>query len=152
MQEGDFGMAMGAPWGLSRSVSIGIISCTRRYLPDQSQYSLWLQTDAAISPGNSGGPLVKTDGQVVGINTRGVLFGGDMGFAVPAEAIRLVVPQLREHGKVNWSWMGIHSSRCVTSTATFTSRARKASSWPRPTPIVLPAWPAFVPATGSLRP
>jgi serine protease Do len=107
LREGDFVMAMGAPWGLSRSVSMGIISCTRRYLPEQSQYSLWLQTDAAISPGNSGGPLVNTDGQIIGINARGVLIGGDMGFAVPSETVRLVVSQLREFGKVNWSWMGM---------------------------------------------
>jgi serine protease Do len=61
LREGDFVMAMGAPWGLARSVSIGIVSCTRRYLVDNSEYSLWLQTDAAISPGNSGGPLINTD-------------------------------------------------------------------------------------------
>lgn len=107
LREGDFVMAMGAPWGLSRSVSIGIISCTNRFLPEASEYSLWLQTDAAISPGNSGGPLVNTLGEVIGINTRGVMFGGDLGFAVPASTIRVVLPQLREHGKVNWSWMGI---------------------------------------------
>jgi serine protease Do len=55
LAEGQFVMAMGAPWGLSRSVSLGILSCTRRFLPGSSEYSLWLQTDAAISPGNSGG-------------------------------------------------------------------------------------------------
>ena len=107
LKEGDFVMAMGAPWGLNRSVSIGIVSCTRRYLPGNSEYSLWLQTDASISPGNSGGPLVNTDGEVIGINTRTVMIGGDMGFAVPAEVIRIIVPQLREHGKVNWSWTGL---------------------------------------------
>ena len=107
LAEGDFVMAMGAPWGLSRSVSIGIVSCTRRFLPTHSQYSLWIQTDAAISPGNSGGPLVNTDGQVVGINTRGVMFGGDMGFAVPSETIRHLVDQIRKSGRVNWSWTGL---------------------------------------------
>ena len=107
LREGDFVMAMGAPWGLSRSVSIGIISCTRRYLPEHSEYSLWLQTDAAISPGNSGGPLVDTDGKVIGINTRGVIMGGDMGFAIPSETMRYVVAQLRKHGKMNWSWTGL---------------------------------------------
>ncbi|MHC4716202.1 MAG: S1C family serine protease, partial [Planctomycetota bacterium] len=107
LKEGDFVMAMGAPWGLNRSVSIGIVSCLRRYLPDHSEYGLWLQTDAAISPGNSGGPLVNTDGEVVGINTRSVLFGGDMGFAVPAEIVRIIVPQLRTHGQVDWSWTGL---------------------------------------------
>jgi serine protease Do len=101
-------MAMGAPWGLSRSVSIGIISCSRRFLEGNSEYSLWLQTDASISPGNSGGPLVNTDGQVIGINARGVMFGGgDLGFAIPAETIQIIVPQLRQYGRVNWSWTGL---------------------------------------------
>ncbi|MCX7934030.1 MAG: trypsin-like peptidase domain-containing protein [Planctomycetota bacterium] len=107
LKEGDFVMAMGAPWGLSRSVSMGIISCTRRYLPENSEYSLWLQSDASISPGNSGGPLVNTNGEVIGINSRSVIFGGDMGFAVPSETINFVVAQLREHGKMNWSWSGL---------------------------------------------
>jgi serine protease Do len=107
LKEGDFVMAMGAPWGLSRSVSMGIVSCARRFLPGASQYSLWLQTDAAISPGNSGGPLVNTAGEVVGVNTRGAMFGGDMGFAVPASIIRDIVAQIREYGKMNWSWTGL---------------------------------------------
>jgi serine protease Do len=107
MQEGDFVMAMGAPWGLSRSVSLGIISCTRRYLPSASQYSIWLQTDAAISPGNSGGPLVNTEGEVIGINARGVSEGGDVGFAIPSATIGPIVAQLRKEGKVNWSWSGL---------------------------------------------
>ncbi len=107
LREGDFVMAMGAPWGLSRSVSIGIISCTRRYLPDNGEYSLWLQTDASISPGNSGGPLINTEGRVIGINTLGISSGGDMGFAVPSETIDHIVRQLREFGKVNWSWLGL---------------------------------------------
>ena len=107
LKEGDFVMAMGAPWGLSRSVSIGIVSCARRYLPENSQYSLWLQTDASISPGNSGGPLVNTAGEVVGINTLGILYGGDLGFAVPSATIRHLVSQLREFGKANWSWTGL---------------------------------------------
>ncbi len=107
MQEGDFVMAMGAPWGLSRSVSLGIISCTRRYLPSVSQYSIWFQTDASISPGNSGGPLVNTDGEVIGINTRGVTEGGDVGFSVPSATIVPIIAQLRKEGKVNWSWSGV---------------------------------------------
>jgi serine protease Do len=107
LSEGHFVMAMGAPWGLSRSISLGIVSCSRRYLPETSEYSLWLQTDAAISPGNSGGPLVDTSGEVVGINARGMMAGGDMGFAIPSETIRQLLPQLRKEGKVQWSWTGI---------------------------------------------
>jgi serine protease Do len=107
LSEGDFVMAMGAPWGLSRSVSMGIIAATKRYLPENSEYSLWLQSDASISPGNSGGPLLGTDGRIIGINTRAVMYGGDMGFAVPSETIALILPRLRQYGKVNWSWTGL---------------------------------------------
>lgn len=107
LKEGDFVMAMGAPWGMSRSVSIGIISCTSRYLPQNSEYTLWLQTDAAISPGNSGGPLVNTAGEVIGINTRGTMSGGDTGFAIPTDVINDVVAQIRKSGKVDWSWTGL---------------------------------------------
>ncbi len=107
VDDGDFVMAMGAPWGMNRSVSIGIISCSRRFLPEHSQYSLWYQTDAAISPGNSGGPLVNTDGYVIGINSRGIMQGGDMGFAVPASTIIKVVPRLRQYHRVNWAWTGL---------------------------------------------
>ncbi len=103
--EGDFVMAMGAPWGLNRSVSIGIISCTTRYLEKSSEYSSWLQTDAAINPGNSGGPLVNTSGEVVGINTRGG--GSNLGFSVPAKTVQFIAGQLRKNGKVDWSWTGL---------------------------------------------
>jgi S1-C subfamily serine protease len=105
--EGDFVMAMGAPWGLSRTLSLGIISCTNRFLENKSEYSLWLQTDASISPGNSGGPLVSTSGQVVGINTRGINSGGDIGFAVPSNTIKKLLPRIRKFKKVNWSWTGL---------------------------------------------
>ncbi len=107
LKEGDFVMAMGAPWGLTRSVSIGIVSCTRRFLTNNSEYSLWLQTDASISPGNSGGPLINTAGEVVGINTLGAIIGGDMGFSIPSETIKCILPQLRKHGRANWSWTGL---------------------------------------------
>jgi S1-C subfamily serine protease len=108
LKEGDFVMAMGAPWGLNRSVSMGIISCARRYLPDISEYSLWLQTDSAINPGNSGGPLVNTDGRVVGINARGMAgYAEGMGFAIPSETILVMLPRMRDHGRVNWSWFGL---------------------------------------------
>lgn len=108
LREGDFVMAMGAPWGLNRSVSIGIVSCTTRFLEDQSEYSLWIQTDAAINPGNSGGPLVNTAGEIVGINTLGMSgFAEGIGFSVPARTISVVVPQIRKLGRVAWTWFGL---------------------------------------------
>jgi len=107
LREGDFVMAMGAPWGMNRSVSIGIISCTERYLPEHSEYSLWLQTDAAICPGNSGGPLVNTQGEIIGINTRAIMYGGDTGFAIPSNTAALIAARLRRYEKVNWTWTGL---------------------------------------------
>lgn len=108
LREGDFVMAMGAPWGLNRSVSIGIVSCLSRYLDSISEYSLWIQTDAAINPGNSGGPLVNTQGQIIGINTRGNSGSAEgLGFSVPSHVIKQLMPQIRDSGKVNWSWTGL---------------------------------------------
>jgi serine protease Do len=107
LREGDFVMAMGAPWGMARSVTIGIIAATGRYLPNHSEYSLWLQTDASISPGNSGGPLVNTEGRVVGINTRAIMWGGDIGFSVPSETVRIIAARVREYGSAQWSWTGL---------------------------------------------
>ncbi|MBX3388151.1 MAG: trypsin-like peptidase domain-containing protein [Phycisphaeraceae bacterium] len=108
LHEGDFVMAMGAPWGLNRSVSIGIVSCVRRYLEGISEYSLWLQTDAAINPGNSGGPLVNTDGEVVGINARGTSGSAEgLGFAIPSDTVSVLIAQIRQFSKVNWTWFGL---------------------------------------------
>ena len=106
MREGDFVMAMGAPWGLSRSVSVGIISCARRYLESNGRYTLWYQTDAAIAPGNSGGPLIDTKGRIAGINTLGLRGGGNFGFTIPSPIIRDVLDRIRQYGGVNWAWFG----------------------------------------------
>ena len=100
-------LVMGAPWGLSRSISTGIISCTGRYLENSSEYALWLQTDASISPGNSGGPIVNAKGEVVAVTARGAILGGNLGFGVPADEAQIILAQLRGHGKVNWSWTGV---------------------------------------------
>lgn len=103
---GEVVLTMGAPWGLARSVAMGIISCNDRYLEKCGDYTLWYQTDAAISPGNSGGPLVDTHGEVVGLNARGVLFG-DQGFTIPSAIILELLPNLRQHGEAHWAWLGI---------------------------------------------
>ena len=106
MEVGEVVLAMGAPWGLARSVSLGIISCNDRYLDGAGDYTLWYQTDAAISPGNSGGPLVDTRGEVVGVNARGNIFG-DQAFTIPSATILELLPNLREHGDAHWAWFGI---------------------------------------------
>ena len=103
---GEVVLAMGAPWGLARSVSMGIISCNDRFLEGAGKYTLWYQTDAAISPGNSGGPLVDTDGMVIGLNARGVSMG-DQAFTIPSPVIIEALPRLREKGVADWSWFGL---------------------------------------------
>ncbi len=109
LEEGQLVMAMGAPWGLSRSVSMGILSCVNRFLPGHGGgYNLWLQTDASINPGNSGGPLIDTEGRVVGINSLGFIFGGDLAFAIPSNTVKSVSESLRRDGRVKRAWTGLH--------------------------------------------
>jgi S1-C subfamily serine protease len=108
LTEGDFVMAMGAPWGLNRSVSLGIVSCAERYIQGPSEYSLYIQTDASLNPGNSGGPLVNVAGEVVGINSMASSAGGgDLGFAIPSETVKDIIGRLRASKKVPRSWSGI---------------------------------------------
>ncbi len=100
LEAGQFVMTLGSPFGFERSVSQGIISNTSRYLGfgGQFQYNLWLQTDAQINFGNSGGPLVDTAGRVVGINTLAVGETG-IGFSIPSNVVRRVVAKLLEAHK-----------------------------------------------------
>jgi serine protease Do len=108
VKEGEFVMAMGSPFGFTRSISFGVISNTRRYIGFRGQYkyNLWLQTDAAINPGNSGGPLVDSEGRIIGINTLGA--GGEgLGFAIPSNIAKQVLGTLRDKGKVPRAWLGI---------------------------------------------
>jgi serine protease Do len=113
VEEGDSVLAVGSPFGMSRSISNGIISCHDRILGtgleltggmETGLFSTWLQTDAAINPGNSGGPLVNFLGEVIGINTRGG--GNDLGFAVPINVAKEVVRQILANGKVTRSTIG----------------------------------------------
>lgn len=105
LKVGEVVLAMGAPWGLARSVSMGIVSCNDRFLEDCGDYTLWYQTDAAISPGNSGGPLVDTEGFVVGLNARGNMMGAQ-GFTIPSATILEILPDLRKYGEAHWAWFG----------------------------------------------
>lgn len=106
LREGQFVMAMGAPHGLPRTVSSGIVSSTERYF-DFTPYNLWIQTDAAINPGNSGGPLVDIKGRVVGINALGMRGAENLGFAIPSFVVERVVREILDHGKVRRAWTGI---------------------------------------------
>jgi len=98
VEAGQFVMALGSPFGFTRSISLGIISNTRRYIgfTTQYRYNLWLQTDAAINPGNSGGPLVNTDGKVIGVNTLTSGMAEGIGFAIPSNVVADVVRRLKD--------------------------------------------------------
>ncbi|MDC0168096.1 trypsin-like peptidase domain-containing protein [Candidatus Nitrosopelagicus sp.] len=104
--------AIGNPFGLSGSMTAGIVSQMGRLLPQETGYSIpdVIQTDAAINPGNSGGPLINMKGEVVGINTAIQSATGEfsgIGFAVPSNTVKKVVPVLIEDGEFKHPWMGI---------------------------------------------
>jgi serine protease Do len=103
---GEFVMALGHPYGLEQSVSFGIVSRKGAPLTVAAPGFDFIQTDAAINPGNSGGPLVNMAGQVVGVNSMAAR-NGSIGFAIPANLVKLLVPQLATKGKVEWGWLGV---------------------------------------------
>lgn len=110
LQVGEFVLAIGSPYGLSNTVTMGIISAVGRANVGIADYEDFIQTDAAINPGNSGGPLVNIKGELIGINTA--IFsrtGGyqGIGFAVPSNMVRLVMDQLLQKGKVTRGWIGV---------------------------------------------
>ena len=106
---GDWVIAIGAPMGLEQTATAGIVSAKKRGSLGlyQNSYIDFLQTDAAISPGNSGGPLFNLSGEVVAINTAVGGLGRGLGFAVPIDQIKAVLPQLHAKGKVERGWLGI---------------------------------------------
>ncbi|MCA8974088.1 MAG: Do family serine endopeptidase [Planctomycetes bacterium] len=110
LEIGEWVMAVGSPFGLSSSVTAGIVSAKGRNAVGLTDYDDFIQTDAAINPGNSGGPLVNLDGEVVGMNTA--IFsrsGGYMGigFAIPANMAKAISRQLIDHGAVTRGYLGV---------------------------------------------
>lgn len=109
LDTGDWVIAIGTPFQYDQTVTAGIISGTGRQIGG-IQRAPFLQTDAAINPGNSGGPLVNLDGEVVGINTAIATNTGGyqgLGFAIPVNLAKWVVPQLLDEGKVERAWLGV---------------------------------------------
>ncbi|MBC7793232.1 MAG: Do family serine endopeptidase [Clostridia bacterium] len=107
---GDWVMAVGNPFGLSHSVSTGIISAKeRRDIAPSGRTGLYdfLQTDASINPGNSGGPLINMRGEVIGINSAVNAQGSGIGFAIPMNMVKAMLPDLQSKGKYSRSWIGI---------------------------------------------
>jgi len=106
LRVGEFVLALGHPFGLEQTVSFGIVSRKGAPLLVASPGFDFIQTDAAVNPGNSGGPLVNMAGEVVGINSMATR-GGTIGFAIPVNLAKSLLPQLAEKGKVEWSWLGV---------------------------------------------
>jgi S1-C subfamily serine protease len=114
---GDWVIAIGNPFGLGGSMTVGIVSATGRVIPAAvTSFSIpqAIQTDAAINPGNSGGPLLNTSGEVIGVNAQIVSPGGQtnagVGFAIPANIVRRVAPVLIDHGTYQWPWLGVRGT------------------------------------------
>src|SRR3984885_7440263 len=117
---GDAVIAIGNPFGLGQTVTAGIVSARGRSL-EEDPYINFLQTDAAINRGNSGGPLLAMDGTVVGVTS--VIFspsGGSvgLGFAIPAETVASVIAQLEAHGRVDRGYIGITTQLLTPAIAT----------------------------------
>ncbi|MBB5348646.1 DegQ family serine endoprotease [Desulfoprunum benzoelyticum] len=110
LEVGEWVIAIGNPFGLNQTVTVGVVSAKGRNRVGINEYESFIQTDAAINPGNSGGPLLNTHGEVIGINSA--LFsrtGGYMGigFAIPINMVKAIEDQLQKHGKVTRGWLGV---------------------------------------------
>ena len=111
VQVGDYALAIGDPFALGQTVTMGIVSATGRTHLGIEDYEDFIQTDAPINPGNSGGALVNDRGELIGINTAIISHGSEgnqgIGFAIPANMARDVMTQIVEHGKVTRGYLGI---------------------------------------------
>jgi Do/DeqQ family serine protease len=107
LRVGQWAIAIGNPFGLDRTVTVGIVSATARNRVGVATYENFIQTDASINPGNSGGPLLNLDGKVIGINTAIVAAGQGIGFSIPINEAKAVMAQLISKGRVVRGWLGI---------------------------------------------
>ncbi|MBI3121539.1 MAG: DegQ family serine endoprotease [candidate division NC10 bacterium] len=104
---GEWAIAIGNPFGLDQTVTVGVISAVGRSEVGITTYEDFIQTDASINPGNSGGPLVNLNGEVIGINTAIVATGQGIGFAIPISMAREIKDRLLAQGKVVRAWLGV---------------------------------------------
>ncbi|MBY0566356.1 MAG: trypsin-like peptidase domain-containing protein [Hyphomonadaceae bacterium] len=145
---GDIVLAIGNPFGLGGSLSVGVVSARNRNI-DAGRYDDFIQTDAAINRGNSGGPLFNTDGEVIGVNTAilsptGTSVG--IGFATPTSIVRPVVDQILRYGEIRRGWLGV---RLANLNAAAAERAGYRGESGAVVTRVTPGGPA---ATAGLRP
>lgn len=116
LQIGEWVMAIGNPFGLSHTVTVGIVSAKGRVI-GSGPYDDFIQTDASINPGNSGGPLFNLKGEVIGINTAIVASGQGIGFAIPINVAKEVIPQLKKKGKVTRGGIGVYVQKVTDDLA-----------------------------------
>jgi serine protease Do/serine protease DegQ len=107
LEVGQWAVAIGNPFGLERSMTVGVVSATGRSNVGIETYENFIQTDASINPGNSGGPLLNINGEVIGINTAIVAAGQGIGFAIPIAMAKPVFTQLIQKGSVSRGYMGV---------------------------------------------
>ncbi len=106
LQVGELVVAIGSPFGFEHTITFGIVSAVQRNFLRSGVVGGYIQTDASINTGNSGGPLVNMRGEVVGINTATV-GRGELGFAIPIDAVKAILPQLYTTGQVQRGWLGV---------------------------------------------
>ncbi len=143
---GQWAIAIGNPFGLERSMTVGVISATGRSNVGIESIENFIQTDASINPGNSGGPLLNIHGEVVGINTAIVAAGQGIGFAIPANMAKPIIAQLVEKGKVSRAWLGVGISQ-VTEEVAHTMGLKKAGG-----ALVTELYEGGPAARGSMQP
>ncbi len=115
---GEWAIAIGNPFGLDQTVTVGVISAVGRSDVGITTYEDFIQTDASINPGNSGGPLVNINGEVIGINTAIVATGQGIGFAIPISMAREIKDRLIAQGKVVRGWLGVGIQELTDELAT----------------------------------
>lgn len=120
IRPGDFAIAIGNPYGLQHTVTMGIISGLARSLDgDPTQSGIYIQTDAAINRGNSGGPLIDIEGRVIGINTAMIAQAQGMGFAVPVNIAKSVMDDLISGKKITYPWIGVQLQSLTSDLAEY---------------------------------
>jgi S1-C subfamily serine protease len=130
VQVGDPTVAIGNPFGLDRTLTTGVVSAKQRRITAPNGFSIEnvIQTDAAINPGNSGGPLIDAAGRVIGVNSQIATAGSSgsvgIGFAVPIDTAKVVIPQLKEHHKVSRAYLGIGGRAVEEALASLGAGAR----------------------------
>jgi Do/DeqQ family serine protease len=117
LRVGEWAIAIGNPFGLDHTLTVGVVSATGRSEVGIAAYENFIQTDASINPGNSGGPLLNVRGEVIGINTAIVSSGQGIGFAIPINMARKVMEDLVKKGKVTRGWLGVGVQPLTTELA-----------------------------------